>query len=70
MGNELRDRIAEVLADVYSPGGNGPKFEDVVAAQAVIDDLGLEVGTQSLRWMDPNGPFPQARVVGRWERVE
>ena len=36
-------------------------------ARAVIDELGLCVETVSLRWMDPNGPFPQSRVVGEWE---
>lgn len=36
-------------------------------ARAVIEELGLCVETQSLRWMDPNGPFPQSRAVGKWE---
>lgn len=43
--------------------------EDIMRgfARAVIDELGLCVETQSLRWMDPNGPFPQSRAVGKWE---
>ena len=42
----------------------------VPMAQAIIDEFGLTVETQSLRWMDPNGPFPQERVVGKWESCD
>lgn len=58
----LRARIDDAIR-VGLAGGGGTDH----AAQAVIDDLGLTVETQSLRWMDPNGPYPQTRVVGRWE---
>jgi len=79
--SELRDRIANALfrADMEDmlPAyvDRGSLFSLVESlqrpylelAQAVIDELGLYMETQSLRWMDPNGPFPQTRAVGKWE---
>lgn len=63
MSNEsLRDRIADILADTYSPGGRGVQFEDVVAAQAIIDDLGLEVVS------DGGRPEWKLQIVGKWEK--
>ena len=58
--DNLRDRIEDTLRD-----SGGYSWRD--KAQAIIDEFGLTVETQSLRWMDPNGPFPQERVVGKWE---
>ena len=79
--SEFRDRIANAIfrADMedalpkYIDRGN--LFDLVESlqrpylqlAQAVIDEFGLYVETQSLRWLDPNGPFPQTRIVGKWE---
>ena len=77
--DNLRDRIADIIERVgndwdaqmmSSIVGDKPQPPQPLAdttAQAIIDELGLTVETQSLRWMDPNGPFPQERVVGKWE---
>lgn len=66
MSDDLRDRIAEALRRETDNGGS--RTEDY--AQAVIDALGLVVET-TVRVVDYGaGPlaFPEARVVGKWER--
>jgi len=58
----LRARTEDAIR-IGLAGGGGISH----AAQAVIDEFELTTETQSLRWMDPNGPYPQTRVVGKWE---
>ena len=61
--DELRDRIARQSGrHVFPDGGWGVQFEDVVAAQAIIDDLGLEVVS------DGGRPEWKLQIVGKWEK--
>ena len=65
--DDLRERVAAAIyknQDVVV-GDAGEIFGD--AAQAVIDEYGLEVEWQSMRGMDPNGPDRSWRVIGKWE---
>lgn len=67
MSDNLRDRIAAVLDDMY--GGGGPTRYDYRAADAVIAELGLR---QELRYPNrlPHYTFmpPQrTRYVTGWE---
>ena len=71
MSDDLRDRIAGVLDENFNPDKYpimAEMFRDY--AQAVIDDLGLVV-ERTVRVVDYGGgplAFPEARVVGKWER--
>ena len=67
MSDGLRDRIAEAIARGYESDHPAPNRHDHLAAQAVIDDLGLTVETVE-GVMDPDGDYTARRVVGRWER--
>lgn len=59
--DNLRDRIAYILES------HAHLAMDQQAC-AIIDELGLEIEWQSMRWMDPNGPDRSWRVVGKWEK--
>ena len=74
MSDDLRDRIADVLAG--HPIGSGYYGTSVGVDEAldmadeIIEDLGLVV-ERTLRVMDYGaGEFliPESRVVGKWER--
>ena len=74
MSDDLRDRIAEVLCG--HPIGSGyygtsvGRDEALDMADEVIADLGLVV-ERTVRVVDYGGgplAFPEARVVGKWER--
>ncbi|HCG55342.1 MULTISPECIES: hypothetical protein [Brevibacterium] len=66
--DELRDRIAGILADTYSPGGRGVQFEDVVAAEAIIDhirtDEAVERVARLLACLEPGEEWPSNEALG------
>lgn len=57
--NELRDRIERQLCMFFDEGYDGHLFD---AAQAIIDDLGLEVVS------DGGRPEWKLQIVGKWEK--
>ena len=74
MSNDLQDRIAGVLSGHPIGGGYyGTTVgwdEALDMAGEVIEDLGLIV-ERTVRVVDYGGgplAFPEARVVGKWER--
>lgn len=62
-GTELRGRIERQLCMFFDEGYDGHLFD---AAQAIIDDLGLEWEQRLRTWDDMDG---ESRVVGKWEQV-
>ena len=74
MGDELRDRIADVLSGHPIGGGyygtSVGREEALDMADEIIADLGLVVET-TVRVVDYGAGelrIPETRVVGKWER--
>ena len=63
--DNLRDRIADILSRTYTSGPAKVVLEDIAAAQAIIDELGLRVEGQM--GVDGEDPIWQERVAGKWE---
>lgn len=63
MSGELRYRIERQLCMFFDEGYDGHLFD---AAQAIIDDLGLEVETLSEKAIGHMVRPAQYRVVGKW----
>ena len=64
---QLRDRIAKILSLTYTSGPAKVTFEDIAAAQAIIDDLGLTV-EERIDEPGKRGINPVSRIVGKWEK--
>ena len=59
--DNLRDRMAEVLSRTYTSGPAKVVLEDIAAAQAIIDELGL-------RWEhQPVIGGTRKRIIGDWK---
>ena len=61
---QLRDRIAKILSLTYTSGPAKVTLEDIAAAQAIIDHLGLTIETHAT----DQSRNPHTRIISEWKR--
>ena len=60
---QLRDRIAKILSLTYTSGPAKVTFEDIAAAQAIIDEFELTTETHAAT----HSKRTMTRITGAWE---